>query len=92
MSKFLTIIRGIDNQYARGKIELGASYINELPYEKKEVIMIGDTVHDSDVANAMKIDCLLINHGHMVDEKLKSTGRKVFSNMGQVRDYLISSI
>ncbi|GIS54493.1 hypothetical protein Ct9H90mP29_15350 [bacterium] len=27
--------------------------------------MIGDTVHDSDVANAMKIDCLLINHGHM---------------------------
>ena len=92
LSEFFTIIRGIDNQYARGKIELGVSYINELPYEKKDVIMIGDTVHDSDVANAMKIDCLLINHGHMGDEKLKSTGRKVFSNMGQVRDYLISSI
>ena len=67
LSEFFTIIRGIDNQYARGKIELGASYINELPYEKKDVIMIGDTVHDSDVANAMKIDCLLINHGHMGD-------------------------
>ena len=54
--------------------------------------MIGDTVHDSDVANAMKIYCLLIIHGHMGEEKLKSTGRQVFSNMGQVRDFLISSI
>ena len=39
LSEFFTIIRGIDNQYARGKIELGVSYINELPYEKKDVIM-----------------------------------------------------
>ena len=92
LSEFFTIIRGIDNQYARGKIELGVSYINELPYEKKDVIMVGDTVHDSDVANAMGVDCLLINHGHMGDDKLKSTGRQVFSNMRQVRDYLIRTI
>ena len=54
--------------------------------------MVGDTVHDSDVANAMEVDCLLINHGHMGNDKLKSTGQQVFSNMEQVRDYLISSI
>ena len=54
--------------------------------------MVGDTVHDSDVANAMGVDCLLINHGHMGDHKLKSTGRQVFSNMRQVRDYLIRTI
>ena len=54
--------------------------------------MVGDTVHDSDVADAMGIDCLLINHGHMGTKKLKATGCKVFSNIGQVRDYLISSI
>lgn len=86
---YFTIIRGIDNQYARGKVELGKSFMNELPYDKKEVVMIGDTVHDSDVATAMHIDCLLIDHGHMGTERLQNTGRRVFSRMGQILDYLI---
>jgi len=89
LSDYFTIIRGIDNQYARGKVELGISFINELPYDNNEVIMIGDTVHDSDVAGAMHIDCLLIDHGHMSNERLQDTGREVISRMGQVIDYLI---
>ena len=88
LSEYFMIIRGIDNQYARGKIELGISFIKELPYEKDEFNMDGDTVHDSDVADAMGIDCLLIDHGHMGNKKLKATGRKVFSNIEQVRDHL----
>jgi phosphoglycolate phosphatase len=88
LSEYFMIIRGIDNQYARGKIELGISFIKELPYDKDEIIMVGDTVHDSDVADAMGIDCLLIDHGHMGNKKLKTTGRKVFSNIEHVRDHL----
>tara|TARA_B110000014_G_scaffold221560_1_gene178262 strand:- start:1226 stop:1864 length:639 start_codon:yes stop_codon:yes gene_type:complete len=88
LSEYFIIIRGIDNQYARGKIELGISFIKELPYEKDEIVMVGDTVHDSDVADAMGIDCLLIDHGHMGNKKLKTTGRKVFSNIEHVRDHL----
>jgi phosphoglycolate phosphatase len=88
LSEYFMIIRGIDNQYARGKIELGITFIKELPYEKDEIVMVGDTVHDSDVADAMGIDCLLIDHGHMGNKKLKTTGRKVFSNIEHVRDHL----
>ena len=89
LSDYFVMIRGIDNQYATGKIELGLSFINELSYPKDNVVMVGDTVHDSDVADAMGIDCILINHGHMGTKKLKATGCKVFSNMMQVRDYLL---
>ena len=88
LSEYFMIIRGIDNQYARGKIELGITFIKELPYEKDEIVMVGDTVHDSDVADAMGIDCLLIDHGHMGNKKLKTTGRKVFSNIEHIRDHL----
>ena len=66
-----------------------SSFINELSYAKDNVVMVGDTVHDSDVADAMGIDCILINHGHMGTKKLKATGCKVFSNLMQVRDYLL---
>jgi phosphoglycolate phosphatase len=88
LQDYFIIIRGIDNQYARGKIELGITFMNELPYDNHEVIMIGDTVHDSEVADAMGIDCLLLDHGHMGKERLQKTGRKVLSSMSQILDII----
>ena len=43
LSDYFVMIRGIDNQYATGKIELGLSFINELSYAKDNVVMVGDT-------------------------------------------------
>ena len=67
----------------------GLSFINELPYDKDEIIMVGDTLHDSEVAEAMNIDCLLVDHGHISRERLEKTDRKVISNLNQVLDSLI---
>ena len=79
---------GIDNQYARGKTELGIAWIKELPYKPQDVIMIGDTIHDSEVAKAMNIECLLVDHGHVNRERLQKTGRPLISNLNQVVDVL----
>ena len=89
LTEYFSWIKGIDNQYATGKIELGLSFIDELPYDKDEIIMVGDTLHDSEVAEAMNIDCLLVDHGHISRERLEKTGRKVISNLNQVLDSLI---
>ena len=51
--------------------------------------MVGDTLHDSEVAEAMNIDCLLVDHGHISRERLEKTGRKVISNLNQVLNSLI---
>ena len=51
---------GIDNQYATGKKALGVAWVDEISYDSKEIIMVGDTVHDSEVAEAMAIDCVLV--------------------------------
>ncbi|MFL2983701.1 MAG: HAD family hydrolase [Candidatus Neomarinimicrobiota bacterium] len=88
LSEYFTIIRGIDNQYASGKIALGVSFMDELPYDNNEIIMIGDTDHDSEVANAMGIECILLDHGHMGKKRLQKTGRMVFSSMKDVLDFL----
>ena len=84
---FINVL-GIDNQYARGKTELGVAWIKELPHKPQEVIMIGDTIHDSEVARAMKIECLLVDHGHVNRERLQKTGRTLISNLNQVVDVL----
>ena len=89
LSDYFIFIRGINNHYARGKIELGISLVNELLYNKNEIIMVGDTIHDNEVAQEMGIDCLLLNHGHVSHKRLVDTGCKVLSNLEQVLDEVL---
>ena len=85
---FLKIV-GIDNQYAKGKIEQGIKLINSLPYNREDIVIIGDTIHDSDVAKKLKINCVLIDHGHVSRERLKKTGRTVLSNLKDLIPHII---
>ena len=89
LQKYFIKILGIDNQYATGKTELGMSLIKSLSYNNNEVVLIGDTIHDSDVAESMNIDCLLMDQGHVNNDRLQKTGRKVFSNLTEVFQFVI---
>ena len=86
---YFSEIVGIDNQYANGKIQEGIKLINKLPFKRKDIAMIGDTNHDSDVADELNIDCILIDHGHVSSRRLKKTGRKVVSNLTDIIDHII---
>ena len=81
LEKYFFKIVGIDNQYANGKIAQGIKLINDLPYNREDIVIIGDTIHDSDVAEKLKINFILIDHGHVNGERLKKTGRTVLSNL-----------
>ena len=83
LSNYFIKVLGIDNQYATGKTEVGLAWIKELKYDLNEIIMVGDTPHDSDVADAMGIDCVLVENGHVSRKRLEKTGRKVISNLSK---------
>ena len=57
-------LNGLDNHYAHSKVNLGKSWIRKLNYNPQEVIMVGDTIHDFEVAKAMGTDCILVSFGH----------------------------
>ena len=86
---YFSEIVGIDNQYAGGKIQEGIKLINKLPFKKKDIALIGDTNHDSDVAEELNINCILIDHGHVNNKRLKKTGRTVVSNLMDIINYII---
>ena len=88
LTEFFIKIIGVDNKYAHGKINMGIKHIYDLEYEEKEVLMIGDTIHDSDVAEQMNVDCILLDHGHVSRDRLKSTGREICSDFFQILKYL----
>ena len=91
ITDFFVKVSGVNNQYAHGKIELGNQHINDLSFDRNEILMIGDTGHDSEVAEQMGIDCILVDHGHVNRSRLKKTGRKIFSNFMEIYKYLIKS-
>ena len=53
-----------------------------------EVILIGDTLHDNEVAYAIGAKALLYSNGHHTHEKLEKSGSPVISCLSQVMDFL----
>ena len=72
---------GLTNVYAEGKIDLGRDCINTLNCERDSILLIGDTVHDFEVATASDVDCILVSHGHQHHARLESCGVPVFESL-----------
>ena len=83
-------INGLDDHYAHSKVNIGKSWIKTLSYNHNEVIMIGDTVHDFEVAQAMGTDCILIASGHNSRERLENTGVLVLDSPLEITEMMLT--
>ncbi len=83
-------VNGLDDHYAHSKVNIGKSWIETLSYDHNEVIMIGDTVHDYEVAQAMGTDCILIASGHNSRERLENTGVLVLDSPLGITEVLMT--
>ncbi len=81
-------IYGLDDLYASSKIDLGHALFNNSGLQKKGALLIGDTTHDFEVAQAMGIPCLLMANGHQADSKLKALDCPMVSDYQGVMDFI----
>ncbi len=77
-------IAGLNDHYAVSKIERGEQLISEFKINKENSTIIGDTIHDFEVAEQLGTDCILIADGHQSAERLKSTGVQVLSELNEL--------
>ena len=85
---FFTKIVGLQDYYAKSKIEHGRSLIKNLNINPAEALLIGDTTHDFEVACQIGTDCLLIADGHQQRPKLLSCGVCVLDSLEQILEHL----
>ena len=78
-------IVGLNNHYATTKEDIAGKLLKEISLNKNEICMIGDTIHDLEVAEAVGIPCVLISHGHQSDIRLRSTGAVVVKDFQELR-------
>lgn len=84
INHFFEHVSGLDNHYAASKLENGQLLISELSLNASELVLIGDTVHDFDVASELGCHCVLIANGHQSRKILESTGVLVIDEIGQL--------
>lgn len=85
-------VDGLDDHYAHGKTDVGIRLLNELNVEKRKILFIGDTCHDSDVAKDLEIDCILIPNGHHSKERLRKTGTPIVKSLDKLCGYLCDTV
>jgi phosphoglycolate phosphatase len=83
-------IIGLDNIYAGGKSELGIKLREKINLKGAEILFVGDTLHDAEVAKQMKVDCVLLSAGHQAREKLKANGVPVLDNLNQLKKFILN--
>lgn len=75
IDKYFSDVLCTDNCLAEGKIAYGKKFADSLPNDSK-ILLVGDTEHDLETADAIGADCVLVRGGHTSDEKLESLPAK----------------
>ena len=81
-------MQGIEDGLARGKVEAGSKLIDSHGITGGRSVMIGDTRHDFEVAQAFGMDCILLATGHQSHARLAETGCPVFDCVSEIPVYL----
>jgi phosphoglycolate phosphatase len=81
ISSYFDHVSGLDNHYAASKIDNGKQMIDSLNLDDNQLLLIGDTVHDFEVARELGCKCILIANGHQSKTILESTGAPVVNEI-----------
>ena len=84
ITRFFEGVAGLQDHYAVSKIEQGKQLISNFKIDIEKTWLIGDTIHDFEVATELGIKCILIADGHQSVERLKQTGGIVISDLKQL--------
>lgn len=81
--EYFEVIYGIDNHLGAGKSDLARDLIADLGCAPSATVLIGDTLHDAEVARDTGISCILIADGHQSRSRLAAAG---FPVVGKLRE------
>lgn len=63
------------------KISWAMEYAKNENFSKGKMLLIGDTAHDAETADAIGADCILFSGGHQTLSKLEATGKPVVDSL-----------
>ena len=83
---FFDCAYGVDNLDGASKMQRGRELIASLGPEGRNAIMIGDTLHDAEVAKELGVRCILVSCGHQFADRLSAAGCDVVPSLTDAVD------
>ena len=81
LTNFFESIMGIDHYYADSKIKIAEANKKQLNCNSHNIIMVGDTTHDYEVASALGVNCILFANGHYSRARLEQVHCRIINNL-----------
>lgn len=86
ISKYFDEIIGIDNVYAKSKLASAKAFLERS--KAKKILVIGDTDHDVEVANALNAETVLVAFGHESKERLEKHNKLIIDDFLELKNIL----
>jgi len=81
---FFEDLCGLSDNFAVSKVANGKSLINKRGLDPERTLMVGDTIHDFEVAQAIGCKCVLVAKGHQSKKRLLTTGAHVLDGLAEI--------
>ena len=75
---------GLDHLEGDSKLTRARSLLDDFRIPPNTALLIGDTDHDAEVAEALSIEAALVATGHQSERRLHDTGCAVYGSVGQL--------
>jgi phosphoglycolate phosphatase len=82
--EFFEHVRGLSNLFATSKVDIGRALLADIGLPSAQVLLIGDTLHDHEVARELGCECLLVAGGHQAEHRLAGCPCDVISDLRDV--------
>lgn len=87
ITEYFDRIQGLENLHAHSKADAGEKLMKISGADPQQTLMIGDTLHDFEVARKMNVSCFLLASGHQTKQRLEAAGVPVFDNHVEILQY-----
>ena len=84
LRQYFEHVVGLSDHYANGKVENGKKLVKELNAPAEKIVLIGDTIYDYEVAQAIGVDCILYTGGHQSKVRLQACGVPVIDDLNDL--------
>ena len=86
---FFDAPRGLGDIYAGSKIDIALDWMKTSAAKPENTLLIGDTLHDKAVADALSCRCILVENGHQSQKTLLESGAPVAKDLFEAADMVL---
>lgn len=82
--------RGLGDIYAGSKIDIALDWMKTSGAKPENTLLIGDTLHDKAVADALQCRCILVEGGHQSSDTLRASGALIAHDLKEAAEMVLS--